>query len=33
LFISIGLFVIACCLLGYASASFGGMEKIGAGDY
>jgi len=33
LFISIGLFIIACALLGYASASYGGMEKIGAGEY
>jgi hypothetical protein len=33
MFISIGLFLIACLLLGYASASYGGMEKIGAGEY
>jgi hypothetical protein len=33
MFISIALFVIAIALIGYAAAAFGGVEKVGAGDY
>lgn len=32
-FISAALFIIAIGLIGFAAASYGGIEKIGAGEY
>lgn len=32
-FISIGIFIIALALIGYAAASYGGIKKIGVDGY